>query len=226
MKIFARSDVGRRRPTNEDIIVVHGWNSREQSGRLGAPIQAPWVLLADGMGGHAHGEVASELAVELLGEMLPTLCSGPRLQNAISAVHRRLHELMLLHEDLEGMGTTIVGLISSADGMIGFNVGDSRLYHWSAGVLRRVSIDDSEGHILTQCLGGFEASPPVAHVFEWTPTTGERLLLCSDGLTDLVADRTIQETLERNDADPADALVEAALAAGGYDNVSVVVAEP
>ena len=226
MKAFACSHVGHRRRNNEDMIALDGWTSRDESPETPQPLETDWALLGDGMGGHFHGEVASELAVSLLAVMLPALNKAADLRGMIAAIHDRLHSVMASHEELDGMGTTIVGVVWLDRRLIGFNVGDSRLYRFTTEALEQLSIDDSIDHALTQCIGGSDHGLPVAHLCEWVASPGERLVLCSDGLTDMLDDKQIHRVLAARSDDPAHALVEAALAAGGHDNVSVVVVDP
>ncbi|MEA1071732.1 PP2C family protein-serine/threonine phosphatase [Sphingomonas sp. LY160] len=226
MKAFATSHVGYHRPSNEDMIALDGWTSRHGPLDTPKPLETGWALLGDGIGGNAHGEVASELAVSLLAVMLPALTKATELRAMIAAIHDRIHSVMASHEELDGMGTTLVGLVRLDRRLIGFNVGDSRLYRFTAEALEQLSIDDSIGHALTQCIGGSDHGLPVAHLCEWVAGPDERLLLCSDGLTDMLDDKQIHAVLAASPHDPAHALVEAALVAGGYDNVSVVVIDP
>jgi serine/threonine protein phosphatase PrpC len=105
-----------------------------------------------------------------------------------------------------------------------FNVGDSKIHLWNAGELRQLSEDHVvHGHVLTQCLGGSSQGRTLAPCIVTDPLPGDaRLLLSSDGLTDLVPDDQIQDILGSSDR-PAEELVEAALTAGGHDNITAVV---
>lgn len=226
MKAFARSHIGHHRRSNEDMIALDGWTSRDGPSGTSQPLETGWALLADGMGGHAHGEVASELAVSLLAVMLPALTKAADLRVMIAAINDRITSVMASHEELDGMGTTLVGVVRFERGLIGFNVGDSRLYRFTADALEQLSVDDSVDHVLTQCIGGYDHALPIAHLCEWVASPNERLLLCSDGLTDMLDDDRIRDVLAAASGDPAHALVEAALSVGGHDNVSVVVVDP
>ena len=157
----------------------------------------------------------------------------------IEEAHQQLFKLMDEHQEALGMGTTLVGAVLAADRMITFNVGDSRGYLFSAGQLVQLSYDDvPEGennpfgprrsHALTQALGG--SSLPVAiepHISVDSPLApGETLLLCSDGLTDMVSSQVIGGTL-RTARDPLQAarkLAAKAFSGGARDNVSLLVA--
>lgn len=226
MKAYAKSHVGYHRATNEDMIALDGWTSRDGPPDTPQPIETAWAILADGMGGNVHGEVASELAVSLLAVMLPALTKTADLRAMIAAISDRIHSVMASHQELEGMGTTLVGVVRLERRLIGFNVGDSRLYRFTPDALEQLSIDDSIDHDLTQCIGGHDHIIPIAHLCEWVAGPGERLLLCSDGLTDMLDDEQIHRVLAAGSHDPAHALIEAALSAGGHDNVSVAILNP
>ena len=108
----ARTHVGHRRSSNEDSVAIEGWSSRSQASDQCPPEQdSRWAVVADGMGGHAFGEIASELAVAYLAELLPDAPDADRLRAAIVALHLRLHELMAAQLELRGMGSTIAGVI-------------------------------------------------------------------------------------------------------------------
>ena len=226
MKAFATSHVGYHRPSNEDMIALDGWTSRYGPLDTPQPLETAWALVGDGIGGNVHGEVASELTVSLLAVMLPALTKATDLRSMIAAINDRINAVMESHKELNGMGTTLVGLVRLDCRLIGFNVGDSRLYRFTPDALEQLSIDDSIGHELTQCIGGREHTIPIAHLYEWVASPDERLLLCSDGLTDMLDDKKIHRILSAGSDDPAHSLVEAALSAGGHDNVSVVVVDP
>ncbi len=176
------------------------------------------------MGGHAAGEVASELAIDYLAELMPRRPDADKIEGALIALHARLLELALLEPELNGMGTTIVGAIRNENVVTGFNIGDSRLYRLRAGRLEQMSKDHACGHMLTQCLGGNDHSSPRPHILSWTHSEGDMLLLCSDGLTNLVSDDRIGSLLSGKNKDPANVLVTEALENGGTDNVSVIIA--
>ncbi len=207
-----------------------------------------WAV-ADGMGGHAAGEVASGLAIEQvrLLDASPADLDEVAVRAAVDAANDAVLAHTRRHPATRGMGTTLVGaaLVATADGprLCVFNVGDSRAYRLSHGHLAQVSVDHSEieelralgiitaaearvhplRNVVTRCLGMPE--PPDADTWLVRPRPGDRLLLCSDGLTGEVSDGAIGLLL-LTVADPqeaADGLVDAALAAGGQDNVTVVV---
>ncbi len=202
---------------------MSGVDGRLTSWRGSLSSRDGWALIADGVGGHAAGETASALAVEILRPMMPQLQSDHDIQLAVNAADAALFMAMDLRPELRGMGTTIAGVLLRREGVIAFNAGDSRIYQFVNGMLDQVSIDDAtKGGALLQCLGGLQEPVPMFVHTRWI-NPDAALVICSDGLTDLLTDPMIAETLMRVTADPALALLNAALEAGGHDNVSVIV---
>ncbi|MBD8057426.1 serine/threonine-protein phosphatase [Cellulomonas sp. JH27-2] len=206
-------------------------------------------VVADGMGGHEAGELASRTAVEalrVLGRGTPDLA---RARQVIRAAHARVRALPA-DDPLRRPGTTATGVVLSEHSgtpcWLVLNVGDSRTYRMAGGVLEQVTQDHSEvaelvasgvvppqdaaryprRNVVTRALGG--GSETVDPDVFWIPVSpGDRMLVCSDGLTDEVPDSRIEAELKA-EPDPqaaADRLVEAALAAGGSDNVTVLVVD-
>jgi len=229
------TDTGLVRPDNQDALLA----------------QMPIFVVADGMGGHAAGAVASSLAI---GEFRALTSTGfqPTVEavaRAIDSANERIAAEAAARNVSEGMGTTIVGLALVADRdqelWLVFNVGDSRLYRLWEGSLTQVTIDHSEVQELVET-GAITAEAARVHPDRniitravgidrhlapdfWLrpPEPGERFLLASDGLTEEVHDDDILRTLE-HEPDPSVAatrLVEQAIAAGGHDNVTVVVVD-
>lgn len=209
MQVAYRTEVGHVRTRNEDAVLA-----RPERGVL---------AVADGLGGHPAGDVASLTAVRRIDELDLTGESGAdELVAAAAEAHRAVLEAGQ-HPDRHGMGTTLV-LAAVTDGAARVvHVGDSRAYLLPpGGGLRPLTEDHGMHGYLTQALGlDRDVRPDVAEV-DCPP--GTRLLLCTDGLTNMVDDEGIAEMLGHDDPQKAcDALVEAALDAGGVDNVTVVV---
>lgn len=224
-RFWADSHQGHVRAQNEDYFATSSSDADAQalSGVLIDPEEA-WALVADGMGGHAAGEVASLLAVKCLSLLLPGSITENAVDESIRATNGALFDAMRQQPNLAGMGTTIAGIRFINSEAICFNVGDSRIYVADARGLRQISDDHVvEGHVLTQCLGGWntERLHPALRTLPVLPST--RFLLCTDGLTDMVSDAHIAELIWS--PDPAAKLVEAALAGGGADNVTITVIE-
>ena len=206
----------------------------------------PVFLVADGMGGHDAGDVASRLAVEEFAQLAGrTAASAADVHACFERTATRIREVF---EGRAG-GTTVAGVAvaEESDGSywLVFNVGDSRVYRWAGGVLAQISVDHS---VVQELVDHGELAPeqarthPERHVLTRSIATGsmlepdywlipagphDRILVCSDGLTREVTDELIAEVLGRS-SDPqeaAQALVQLAIDAGGRDNVSTVVVD-
>lgn len=220
------TDQGRVRDTNEDVYVV---DRRLQL-----------FAIADGMGGHRAGEVASATALEAL---RASVSSGTGLGDAITNANAAVFAKATDDESLEGMGTTLTAVVPDGNGVLVGHVGDSRGYLLRDGELRQLTTDHSlvqefvrEGRltaeqaavhpqrsIITRALG-VEAAVEV-DVYSVPLVPGDRILLCSDGLTDMLRAEDIAGLLRR-EPDPtraANLLVDSANAAGGEDNITTIV---
>lgn len=210
VQVAYRTEIGHVRARNEDAVLA-----RPERGIL---------AVADGLGGHPAGDVASLTAMRSLDHAALTGRSTPE---QLAEAARVAHEAVLAagqEPDRRGMGTTLVLAAVTDSRATVLHVGDSRAYLLGpTGDLRALTRDHGMHGYLTQALGlDRDVEPDVAEV-DCPP--GSRLLLCTDGLTNMVEDRGIGDLLGRGDAQQAcDALVEAALAGGGVDNVTVVVA--
>ena len=227
------TDTGRRRRRNEDAYVC----------------EPPVFAIADGMGGAQAGEVASRLAAAVLEEARLETASAEaaeeRVAELIREANRRVFQRSNEDAATSGMGTTMtVALVDDEDGTIAFgHVGDSRAYRVREGTLEqltddhslvgelmrsgKLSAEEAETHpqrsVITRALG---TEPDIdVDTFTIEAEAGDVFLLCSDGLTDMVSDREILALLQesRDLQQAARALVEAANAGGGEDNITVVV---
>ncbi|UQX86640.1 protein phosphatase 2C domain-containing protein [Jatrophihabitans telluris] len=228
------TDVGRVRELNEDSV----W--------AGPTL----FVVADGMGGHAAGEVASDIAVSefrRLSEQRPL--SAEDIVAALRQANDRILEAGRQRRERSGLGTTVTGLgLVAAGGSTQwavFNVGDSRVYRFADNLLSQLTVDHSavqelvtagelrreearfhpRRNVVTRSLGSQPA--PAADVWLFPPSPGERFLICSDGLTGELDDAEIARVLF-DEPDPqraAVALVEQANNAGGHDNTTVVVVD-
>jgi protein phosphatase len=228
------TDTGRVRARNEDAVLA----------------EAPVFLVADGMGGHLGGEVASQLTVDTFREILgrPTVVASDipvLLQDANESIRLRAS----VDPSVSDMGTTAVGLAmvteDGGDYWLAFNVGDSRIYRLHEGELTQVTVDHSyvqdlvaagriapedarthpERNIVTRVLG--VQDHPIPDFWVFPPEPGERFLICSDGLSGELDDPTIAALLAVH-APPheiARQLVEAANSSGGRDNITVIVVD-
>ncbi len=244
--VHALTHPGALRPANEDTIAVGDWtaaNTLKQPKRFEFTVNQATdepllVAVADGMGGHGGGDVASYSAVAQVQRHLPNLSSAAGMARALESANAALYDMMREGEGPPGMGTTIAALALTPGGVVVGNVGDSRIYRFDGDSLVQLSTDDTPGPkladgrtalhtspIITQSLGGhpdFAGIEP--HVAEEPPAPGVRYLLCSDGLTDLVGPEAILARLNvRDDAESVSALFSDAMAAGGRDNISIVL---
>jgi PPM family protein phosphatase len=230
LRYAARSDRGLIRGNNQDSVYA-----------------GPRLLaVADGMGGHAAGDVASKVIIAALEHLDDDAPSGDMLQALRSAVHEgseHLREVIRESPQLEGMGTTLTAILFAGGRLALCHVGDSRAYLLRDGVLSQITHDDTfvqtlidDGRItpeeanthpqrslLLRALNGQDVEPDLSMR---EARAGDRYLLCSDGLSGVVSEETLAEALK--DPDPqstADRLIELALRSGGPDNITVIVAD-
>jgi protein phosphatase len=233
LKTAAQTDVGRRRSANEDCYAL-------------AP-DLGLYLVADGRGGHAAGQVASDLAAQAAVAALRTLTDAPanlteKLRYSVAAANREILSTARAKPELSGMGTTLVALLARSDRIALAHVGDSRAYLIRSGRIRQLTDDHSlvaelvrrreisataarghpHRHVLTRALGVRRAVEP--DLAELTPEPRDVFVLCSDGLTGHLRDEEIAAAVEGRDLDAAcDTLVRTANSRGGEDNITVVL---
>jgi len=232
LRYAVRSDVGLLREGNED--------SAYAGPRL--------LAVADGMGGHAAGEVASALTIASMAELDAEQADGDLLKvlaMAVAMANARLQEKIIANPAVEGMGTTLTALLWSDGHAAVCHIGDSRGYLLRDGELYqithdhtlvqslvdegRISADDVSTHpqrsLLLRALDGRSVAEPDLSVHESLP--GDRYLLCSDGLSGVVSDETLRDTLSSFE-DPETAtrqLIDLAIHGGGPDNITCIVAD-
>lgn len=227
-KFGSRTDIGCVREHNEDSLIV-------------AP---PLYAVADGMGGHAAGEVASEVAVRTLAKQAPSEPDTEALGNAVVTANYAVINAAQ-EKGRSGMGTTMTAAVLRGERLAIAQVGDSRAYLLHQGKMQQLTRDHSlmadmieageitpeearihpKRSIITRALGSDPTMQP--DLYELDVCTGDRLLLCSDGLTGMLEDSEIETILMRT-RDPqrcASILVNEAIAAGGQDNITVVVVD-
>lgn len=231
MDVGVATHIGRIREVNEDAYYA--------GERLFA--------VADGMGGHAAGAIASRTALDVLAGADRSELTQDALRAQVRAANAAVVDYGRTHRSAAGLGTTIAGIALIDSGRAPhwavFSIGDSRVYLHSDGTLRQLTVDHSEveeliaegaltreqarahpaRHIVTRAIG--ETPPPLLDVVIRPAVTGQRWLITSDGLTCELDDRDIQRHLDPNTTPTVAAahLVEDALAAGGRDNVAVIV---
>lgn len=240
MKMAYRSDIGRIRLVNED----RAWGQQQGSGLVIA-------VVADGMGGHQAGDVASQLAVDTFRDSLQDMDSELSLderkmliRQTILQANEVIYDMASRNDQYHNMGTTVVAaLVQADDGVIG-HIGDSRAYKLRDGELTQltedhtlvnelaksgqISPEEAANHprrnVLTRALGTDAQVEVDVRGISWVE--GDILLLCSDGLSNMVTDEQMRETLQSDELDldgKADRLVQLALQAGGDDNITVVL---
>jgi PPM family protein phosphatase len=222
----AKTHPGRVRGQNEDQIY--------------GSAQAHLWIVADGMGGHACGEVASEIVVR---QMSDSHTQGQSLESSIEQAHSAVSQEAQQNEEARGMGATVVAMSSQGEQYDIAWVGDSRAYRLRDNTLELltrdhsylewlkdngITVDEARQHpkrnVITQSIGVGEPSPDTV---TGRLESGDRYLLCSDGLNDELTDDEIRDVLRASDNsdDVTQALIDAALEKGGRDNISVVVVD-
>ncbi|MBR6390579.1 MAG: Stp1/IreP family PP2C-type Ser/Thr phosphatase [Lachnospiraceae bacterium] len=236
---YGVTDKGRRRQLNQDRVFV-------SDGPVG--ILPNLYIVADGMGGHNAGELASAICVRVIQEELKSMKGvSPEvaMETAIKAANMAIWQQAQTREGCRGMGTTVVACTCLGDDLLVANVGDSRAYICSD-VIQQVSVDHSLVEEMVQ-MGGLERSKARNHpdkniitravgamaeidvdLFRVSIGQGDVIMLCSDGMTNMADDEDIRDVIcsEGTLRDRAHRLVDMANENGGRDNISVVLIEP
>lgn len=227
------SDVGLVRSANQDAYYID--------------LEGRFFIVADGMGGHAGGEEASRIAIEVIQAYLverwnSVTPTSTLLECAFLQANKAIMQDQQNHPQRSDMGTTAVAVIFREQQTYCAHVGDSRLYYLHSAKLQQITQDHTwvaralklgeltlesvrthpYRHVLLQCLGREELEQ--IDVQELDVQQGDRLLLCSDGLTEELSDQLIASYLQSSDIDNAvSALLEAAKTNGGHDNITIVL---
>ncbi|WP_107677848.1 MULTISPECIES: PP2C family protein-serine/threonine phosphatase [Agrobacterium] len=239
LTISAATHRGFTRDGNEDSFLVDhrvgGGDFDQMKTELAVTTDALVLAIADGLGGHKAGEVASRYAVTQIADKLAEVdfSDDASVSELLNSISRGLHQQMLEAPALLGMGTTIVMAIVTAQSLTFINVGDSRGYLIDESGLRQTTYDDVPPHpsnvvqrtgAITQALGGISPRTRVIpHVHRRGLPEGDwSIILCSDGVSDFVSS---EEIASIGRSGPADAmtLVDGSLRAGGEDNISAIV---
>ena len=239
MKTFSKTDIGLVRDVNQDCV----YTSETPIGNL-----PNLLVVADGMGGHRAGEYASRLAVEVVKQELATSTQDSpetMIRKAIACANERVLETARQDAQLSGMGTTLV-VATVIDRTLYFaNVGDSRLYlvnehikqlskdhSYVQEMVRLGGINQEEAkfhpdkNIITRAIGAKDEID--IDFFEYRLKQGDIILMCTDGLSNMVEDEAILHTIKasRDVVEAVEQLIERAKSNGGNDNIGIVVAEP
>ena len=239
--VYGLSDVGCVRELNEDSYCIDGFDENEEKG---------FCIIADGMGGHNAGEVASQNAVKFMVEELKTLFDEENkelnvpncLNNAVQRANERVYNMAEENIGHSGMGTTVVATVISDETAYLANVGDSRAYAARGDEFLQITTDHSvvsemvmsgtitkeearnhpQKNIITRAVGTDKTVK--ADVFEYNYLSGDVMVLCSDGLSTMVDDKEIAEIIQSAETskETANRLVETAKQRGGLDNITVI----
>lgn len=225
----SRTEIGNVREHNEDSLTV----------------LPPLFAVADGMGGHEAGEAASEITINTLNDLAPQSADAEALARAVVAANLNVIKAPSQGVGREGMGTTLTAAILEKERLVIAQVGDSRAYLLHNGSLQQLTRDHSlmadmieagqlteaearvhpNRSVITRAIGSDPHMQP--DLYELNVETGDRLLLCSDGICGMIEDHEIASIMRQAPSAQscADQLVEAALAAGGFDNATAVVVD-
>lgn len=241
VEVYGLTEVGKKRELNEDNFKICGFEEGKAHG---------FCVLADGMGGHNAGEIASESAVEIISnELMPSLIKNEGetisldIAEAIDFANSKIYEMSLSCNEQAGMGTTTVVSYVNGKNVIIANIGDSRAYVVSKNEIFKITVDHSiveqliesgtitreeakvhpDKNIITRALGTEEYVD--ADFYEYDASDGEAILMCSDGLTEMLDEAEIKEIVFEADnvKSAAEKLIELANDRGGVDNITVIL---
>jgi PPM family protein phosphatase len=241
MKSYSQTDTGKTRLVNQDYIYA----STEPMGPLSG-----FYAVADGMGGHNAGDYASSYAIHRIVGLVRNASQDENPQDilarAVKITNEELLERSRTEEDKSGMGTTFVAAAIKDNILLAVNVGDSRLYLLHKGDLQQITEDHSyvqslvhrgeinkeearnhpQKNIITRAVGVMEKVEP--DFFKVELTQGDKILLCSDGLSNMIDDGNIEHILNSaaDENDKVIELVDTANQNGGTDNISVILVDP
>ncbi|MBP5264609.1 MAG: Stp1/IreP family PP2C-type Ser/Thr phosphatase [Lachnospiraceae bacterium] len=238
LQAFSITDVGRKRKLNEDYVCA----KTTQCGAL-----SNFFIVADGMGGHKAGDRASKETVEIMQSIILLSSDGEKpkdvLRRALEAANMKVFQESICQSELEGMGTTVVAATIDGDEMTVMNVGDSRLYVIDEDEIRQITEDHSlveemvrkgvlarekarnhpKKNIITRAVGVAGVVEP--DFFEVKLKAGDKVLLCSDGLSNMLEDEELKRIISGKGTleEKATRLIDVANGNGGKDNVSVIL---
>ena len=242
MQVFSATDVGKVRQVNQDFIFASG----DPVGNLPS-----LFVVADGMGGHTAGDFASRYGVSVMVETIKkdeNFNPIKIIRNGVAAANREVHEAARRDPSMAGMGSTMVAASIAGNYLYVANVGDSRLYVIDENGLEQItqdhsliaemvrlgelSAEDAKHHpdknIITRAIGTEETVQIDFFDLEMKP--GQAIMMCSDGLTNMIETedifRILKEALDTHAENPAQVLVDQANENGGKDNIAVIVAVP
>ena len=238
MKVFAKSDIGRKRSMNQDSFSVF----EDEESKLNL------YILADGMGGYKGGEIASKVAVTAIEKYIKEKFNSNMkkhqilkiIEDAIEFANNAIYEESEVDEELQDMGTTVVCLILDNKVYIG-HIGDSRIYRIRGNTIERITTDHSyveklvrdgeitreeaythpKKNLLIKALGTEKKAEP--DLLNIDIKQDDILLICSDGLTNMIRENQILKIIKENEELAENNLIEKANEAGGLDNITVII---
>lgn len=239
LRIQAICHKGLVRENNEDALSVGGFFLRDDATEL--TVTTPeegffYLLVSDGMGGHERGEEASEYTLTQLQERLGAHQISPEhfeedLRDTVAAISRTLNDRAYAQGQAHPMGCTLTGVVWHYGKTYLVNAGDSRTYRFRGGILRQLTTDETErgisgnpeaGKLLLNCIGGGCEGRLRVSSLDGKLLPGDVLLICSDGLCDMVPDEAIESALSAGAS--AQDLFHLACDGGGEDNISIILA--
>jgi protein phosphatase len=241
LSIQAICDKGPTRGNNEDMISVGGILLRDNQCDIPLleldPEGTFFLLLSDGMGGHEHGERASELLLQHLSDCFKQKIFTPetiedQLREQVKFLSDKLNEEAIQEQQLRPMGCTLTGVVWCGNKAYLINAGDSRTYRYRNPYLRQLSTDQTErgmtgdpnaSKLLLNCIGGGSFGRLIVEDITEMLDIDDIILICSDGLSDMVDNAVIEQILTDSE-DPVHELFNKACENGGLDNTSIIVA--
>ena len=238
--VYGVTDTGCVRQLNEDNFCICGFENNNEPG---------YCVVADGMGGHNAGEVASQLAIDFITESLNDILQNSenpdvprRINDALNSANESIYKMAREDKNRNGMGTTtVICTFANGEGYIA-NVGDSRAYACRNDEIYQITIDHSiveemvangsitreearvhpQKNIITRAIGSEKTTK--ADIFEYEYKLRDSIIICSDGLSGMVEDATILKTVQdgKSSKEIADNLCELAKKNGGVDNITVI----
>ena len=228
LKVAVLTRRGSSREINQDRVVVnHTVVGSEHPTTALFSVEPPsLVAVLDGLGGHPAGDIASTLAAEVIASGSSQTNTEQDLIALVEDANRFLYRTMFAYSSLEGMGTTIAGVIVTTDTVIVFHVGDSRVYFHAGEQLLQATVDDWEAGYITQTLGGNDSFYPIRVHTTTELLAGGRILAATDGVFGHADSNMLAQAMVGPLETVPDQLLKVAVEAGNTDDFSVAVIEP
>ena len=227
LRVVVLTRRGSGRDINQDRVVVGDAvvDSNQPTTAMFNVEPPTLVAVLDGLGGHPAGDIAAALAGEVMASGSAEVKTEQDVISLVEKANRIVYDAMLLRRGLRDMGTTIAGVLVSADKVVVFWVGDSRVYLHSGADLRQVTVDDWEEGFITQTLGGFPWFHPIDVHASTIPFRGGRILAATDGLFGRTNPARLSEAMRGPLENVPDQLLGVAIGSGNTDDCSLAVVE-